>query len=432
MLVYTLLLLFFILFIFLAKNNFVLALAIMLATLPSYLLRFHFGPLPTTLLEIMITTLFIVWITLHQENILTWLKQAIKKYPSIFLASSIFLIAATISIFFNPQILKAGGEWRAFYLQPFLVFLIISHSLSTEKNVKKILLGLIIGGLATSLLAIYQHYTGWAVPYDFWENRQTYRVTGWFGFPNAVGLYLAPLVPLSFYLLLSGIARRRHGFDLVLIIINLLFIPLAILAIVFAKTTGALVALIAASILFLFLWRPTRWPTLLVCLLAGLVFFFSPVTEKKQEMLLQDFSGQLRLEMWGETLEYLNHHPWRGTGLANYSQEIAPYRINKNIEIFHHPHNLFLTIWVNTGLMGVIGFVWLLIAALRAGLATFISWEKEKILPMCALSALTIILVTGLVDSPYIKNDLAIIFWLIISLLTSPTLWSTPFGKQKN
>jgi len=47
------------------------------------------------------------------------------------------------------------------------------------------------------------------VPWEFWENRNTYRVTGWYGFPNAVGLFIAPLIPLSLYLLKKNIINLK-------------------------------------------------------------------------------------------------------------------------------------------------------------------------------------------------------------------------------
>ena len=219
-------------FTFLTWRKLDLGLFFIFLLLPSYLIRFKFAGLPSTLLEIMIWVVFITWVIKtykpqHQSrarcgaqhlNIQTYkqfisyllspittLISQIKKYPSLFLAITLFLSAATISIFTSIDTRAALGEWKAFYIEPVLLFIIlISLPLSGGQGgslVEKILFALVLCGLATSLLAIYQHFTGWMVPWKFWENGNTFRVTGWYGFPNGVGLFLAPLVPLAIYLI---------------------------------------------------------------------------------------------------------------------------------------------------------------------------------------------------------------------------------------
>ena len=112
-----------------------------------------------------------------------------------------------------------------------------------------------------------------------------------------------------------------------------------------------------------------------------------------------------------------------GAGLAAYSKKIAPYhqKVNgENIEIFHHPHNIFLTMWVNLGILGLIGFVWILVwffsVALSRNNLTIGQFNNSTIIPFLAASMITL-LTTGLVDSPYIKNDLSIFFWALMTLL---------------
>jgi O-antigen ligase len=139
--------------------------------------------------------------------------------------------------------------------------------------------------------------------------------------------------------------------------------------------------------------------------------------------------------MWAETTEFLKAHPIAGAGLASYSQMIKPYRIDKWIEVFHHPHNIFLTMWVNIGLLGLFAFVWLLVwffksaicpdarsgsrTSCRDNLQSAINTERgTRDKPtIYIMTSMTIIIVMGLVDSPYIKNDLAILFWLLPALL---------------
>jgi len=130
---------------------------------------------------------------------------------------------------------------------------------------------------------------------------------------------------------------------------------------------------------------------------------------------MQDRSGQIRLGIWRETLTFLKDHPIAGSGLASYSLRIVPYhqKVNgENIEIFHHPHNIFLTIWINTGILGLLAFLGILLNIFY----TNIFKKKLTAQNYIVLVSLISLLITGLVDSPIIKNDMSILFWFIIFL----------------
>ncbi len=437
------------LFTFITWHRFNFALAFLFFCLPTYLIRFNLGPLPTTLLEVMIWIITIVWLIKYRENI-QYLISNIKHNKSLFLATALFLLAATISIFTSINLRSALGEWKAFYMEPIIVFLILittiqpRYKTQTISNIQypisnNIILALTLCGLLTSLLAIIQHFTGWLVPYDFWQNENTFRVTAWYGFPNAVGLFLAPIVPLAFYLILRSKKQETNKYKKInfkywiLNIVCILYLVSSLFAIYFAKSTGALVALAAGLLFFLFFYnKKTRiFAIIFSCVtLITLIFGIPQGNRIKDEFFLQDRSGQLRLNMWAETTEFLKVHPIAGAGLASYSKLIYPYRIDKWIEVFHHPHNIFLTMWVNLGLLGLFAFVWIIVAIFnfqffptqgtgsRLYVGTiFNQFKKFSIFNLCVLTSLVIILVMGLVDSPYIKNDLAILFWLLPALL---------------
>lgn len=385
------------------------------------------------------------------------LKSLVKANPSLFVAIALFLSGATISIFTSINLKSALGEWKAFYIEPFLIFIILITTLNytppptrgrlgggqglDKKNyINNILSALVLCGLATALLAIYQHFTGWMVPWEYWENRNTYRVTVWYGFPNGVGLFLAPLIPLALYLLKQSLGKlkiknkryeigdRYTKIQIISYLLSLISIPLATL---FAKSTGGLIGIIAGIIFLLVLWKKTQKFTLVFGILTFTAFIFMPNNQIKEELLLQDRSGQIRIAMWGETVEFLSDNPIRGAGLASYKTLIYPYRIDKWIEVFHHPHNIFLTMWVNLGLLGLVGFVWILVWFFRAGFLAIgkkippLGEEGEGgvhgLLIVFLLSSMVTLITTGLVDSPYIKNDLSLFFWLLIALMIIST-----------
>ncbi|PLX26417.1 hypothetical protein C0581_04565 [Candidatus Parcubacteria bacterium] len=390
-----------------------------LLLLPTYLIRFSIGPLPTTLLETMLWIILIIWIFKYNKKIVLSLKSYILSHKNLFIAATLFLLAATISIFTAIDLKSAAGEWKAFYIEPFLFFLILITTVKKEKIVSHILTPLILCGLVTSILSIYQHFTGWMVPWDFWENRDTFRITGWYGYPNAVGLFLAPVVPLALYSLIENIKKIRQK-KKACALPHVLFLLTAPLAIFFAKSTGGLIGMAAGIGILLLLYKKTRWPILVLGIISFILLLITPNTNSiKQELLMQDRSGQIRVAMWGEATALLSDRPILGAGLRSYAQRIAPYHTTVNgegIEIFHLPHNLFLALWVNTGILGLFSFLWMIIVMIRIFLFSLYKKSSSK-LNYFIISSLIIILVTGLVDSPYFKNDLSIFFWLLPALL---------------
>lgn len=401
--------------------------------LPTYLIRFHTGPLPTTLLELMLWIVFAIFIAnavRRSEFDVQWwsLHNLLQKNRLLALGTIFFLVAATVAVFVSSDLRAAAGEWKAFYVEPVILFLLLAAYLRDKKQItQQLILALILSGLAVSAYAIMQKLAGgWTVPEAFWQSG---RVTAWYGFPNGVGLFLTPLIPLALLLIKTAydrvIARndsdaaisrllRCARNDAGIVIPAFLFLICAPLAVLFAKSTGGLVGIAGGIGILLLLWKRTRWPALAAGVIGILIVLLLPQLDNiKTELLARDRSGQIRRAIWSETLVFLEDNTLLGAGLASYTQRIAPYhgQVNgENIEIFHHPHNLFLTMWVNLGLLGAAGFVMLILWFYQNA-----QYKKES---MFVVACMTAILITGLVDSPYIKNDLSIFFWFVLALGT--------------
>lgn len=418
-------------------HRYSLALGIFCALLPTYLLRFSIFGIPTTVLEGMLWIIILVSLYKYKKNHRILFT---KNNHSLIFATLLFLLGATIALFTSIDLRAALGEWKAFYIEPVLLFLVLAMTMEAQKKndtsiIDRLITGLLVGGLATALFAIYQYWSGGTfVPYAFWENRQTYRVTAWYGFPNAIGLYLGPLFALALYQIkkqwekLKGckiqdtnktqitnnnLQKNLFIGNWILFVSCILFLISSLLACWYSKSTGALVGIAASIGLLLIIYKKTRWLAIILGIigLAGIIAMPAD-NSLRQELLMQDRSGQLRIDMWGETIELLKSHPLVGAGLASYSELIAPYRIDKKIEVFHHPHTIFMTMWVNIGLIGLIGFVWVVVWFYRMGCVQL----KNPITPYL-LASMTCVIVMGLVDSPYIKNDLSIFFWLLINFM---------------
>ena len=460
--------LFLIVFLLLSWRRLETGLFFIAALLPTYLIRFQILGLPLTLLESMILIVFAIWFFKEWPELKKRLrlvlaglknkkndkdeKDEVEKTNYPFWREIILLLVISfISLVVAGFSLAALGIWKAYFLEPVLLFIVAVNVLSSNKKRERLFLALALSVLSISLVAIYQKISGQFIANDFWAASESRRVVSWFNYPNAVGLFLAPLVVLFsgvFYSLpklssLSG-AFKKIGFLLVII--------LGVLSIFFARSDGGLAAVLVALFVFAFLADRKKRVLALSGLGIFLIFAFAyaPLGESLFNHLgFKNLSGQIRLQQWEETMETLKGPAFLlGNGLSGYQEAVRPYHQDgiffnydglenfdavvwasstlrekywQPVEIYLYPHNIFLNFWTELGLIGAILFLWILIKATLIALKLFYHYKREdnsrRYLALGILGALIAIFVHGLVDVPYFKNDLAALFFLLLAVL---------------
>ncbi|MFA5936208.1 MAG: O-antigen ligase family protein [Patescibacteria group bacterium] len=382
--------------------------------LPLYVVRFRIGPLPTTLLEVALIILFSVWLSsrlrlssLRRQGSsldrLGWVPAfAGMTKNEWFWPLGLWLLAGLISVFVAENHVAAFGLWRAYFLEPAIIFMMLSDLLKTDDDKRAIL---------RSICAVLAIITAWAIlqmagllpiPSPWNVAPQGLRATGPFPFPNALALFAVPLAALCFHFALKDkpLLNRAALFAA---------FGCGLVAAALAKSDGGLIALAAAAFISLVIKKETRRYAIIAAILGTIVIAVIPTTRDiaTKQLFFKEWSGKVRLVMWGETKTMLFDRPIQGAGLGNFPNAIKPYHKATWMEIFQYPHNILLNLWSETGLLGVLAFGWILVTWIRHG-------------RFDALPIITVILVHGLVDVPYFKNDLAIAFWMMIILTTHP------------
>ncbi len=418
-----LLILFFCGFAYLAWRNLLWATAALLALLPSYLIRFSLGSMPMTLLETMILILFAVWflkLKLKKEKFSSSLKILEKKNWTWLIFA--WLIFAMVSLLISPDLRAAAGIFKAYFFEPVLFLLVFLSVVKTKKDLDIVFYALGISALAVSAFAIYQKFTGFAIPNPIWQAAATRRVTSFYGYPNAIGLYLAPIVVFYVGWLISKFQALSFKFQKTLItnfkplIFQLFVIVLSLVAIIFARSEGAYVGVLAGLFFLGLMTKKLRWPTVALAIIFVTVIALVPQFRHYavEQITFQNDSGKVRQIMWRETWRMLHDRIFSGAGLAGYQENFAPYHKALHIEIYLYPHNLFLNFWSELGLGGLIVFLLMMIKFFKDSIKNLFVIRYSLLVTLMA--AMITILVHGLVDVPYFKNDLAILFWLIIGL----------------
>ena len=110
----------------------------------------------------------------------------------------------------------------------------------------------------------------------------------------------------------------------------------------------------------------------------------------------------------------LKDHWWSGAGLAAYQLNMVPYHHVDWLEIYLYPHNLFLNFWSELGILGLLCFLAILFFIIREFKFLF---KNNQILFWPLLFMWLSWFVQGLVDVPYFKNDLSVLFFIQLGLL---------------
>lgn len=398
------LLLLFVTFSIFAWRDFKTALASLAFLLPTYLLRFSLGPIPFTVLEGFILILTILWITKH-GGIHTHLKNLDPFIRPLLL----LLAAACFAVVVAPNTLEALNTWKSYFIEPLLVFLMLRTTFTHEDDWEQIPKFFAWSVIALSLFGIIQYLTGLALPAP-WDIER--RITSIFPYPNALGLYLAPLVGMSIVLFI----KKRGG------ALWLASIVLGIIGIILAQTEAALVAIPAGLLITLLLTDISSRTKLRIAFEATVIglLLVSLVPIISEKIFLQDYSGQVRIAQWQETRALIQDNPAFGAGLSGYPQAIAPYHDFRFYEVFQYPHNIFLNIWVELGILGLIAFFWLAWLMLKK------TQSSDHKLVLASFAALAIMTIHGLVDVPFFKNDLSVMTLIFIAILSANAIRRQP------
>ena len=375
--------------------------------LPLYLLRFKIDWLPVNFLEGWVFLLFLFWIALN-EPLREFLRAFQKKYfQSLFWPTVFIFIGLTLSSLFSNELLTSAGIWKSWFLFPVFFAFLVFKKTKQKDQLKRILIGLFLSGLVVASISLVYWVFG----------RLTYdgRLKAFYLSPNFLSMYLMPIWLLSF-VLYSYLSRKTTKAFLLLSQLVIL------LAIYLTYSYGAWLAG-GLGLFFLFVFF-SRFNFLKIILLSVLLimlvcFVFGCFSNQKLQDVFESprSSWQSRLMIWRSAWQIGQDHLILGIGPGLFQQHYLDYQKHYPPYLewaVPQPHNLYLAWWLQGGLLGLFGFLWLIIVFFRLAYREI---KKNQSVLMTGLVAVMIYFLShGLIDTPYWKNDFAFLFWLVIGL----------------
>ncbi|QQR83398.1 O-antigen ligase family protein [Candidatus Peregrinibacteria bacterium] len=391
----------------------------------AYFWRFSIFGIPTTVLEVFVYGLLGGWLLLWviAKRPLRW--NATLRWM---LGGALFIVAgALIGLIASPatfdlpsgELLNAkrvgAGIFKGWVLTPVVYFWVLTQMIDSAKKAERLLKWFVYSAALIVLIGFIMMAWGHGFTYD-------HRFSAFFESANQLALYLVPATLLNAYFVFHEVHdhKKEQWFDILLLV----FLSVGLFL---TQSYAAMLAAFGSLTLYgLYYWYTHKRESKIISLaLAALFFTFalalvSQMNTPKFKQFL-DFENRssttVRLEIYQTSLHLIKEHPFTGIGpglfQANYQTNVENvlnenrpeteehrYPLEWNMP---HAHNIFLGFWLNAGLLGLIGFLLVL------------AWSHRKFTyPLIALWG---IVAHGLFDMPFWKNDLAMIFWMLMACI---------------
>jgi O-antigen ligase len=304
--------------------------------------------------------------------------------PLVKFSLALYLIGGVIGVFVAPSQHESLGAFKAWIFAPLLLSWIVMTI--GEDREKIVYAGLASYGLILSLLAFRQVI----------GDGLTSRAMAYFNSPNYLAAALMPLAVLFGW---HAYKQKSWSFG---ILTGIIFA-----AGILTRSLGGLIGVIIALI-FSYFYLNKRLKYFLLALGIILVLVSGVILVKRTEGVTNSLNG--RIQIWHVGTYFVESWPITGDGLRGFEHDYPNYVgtiIHGNVQEWSapEPHNLVLALWLSIGLPGLLGFVGLMVVAL-----------KWRTMPSAAQLALIAILGHGLVDTPYWRIDLCAIVWVLLAI----------------
>jgi O-antigen ligase len=382
---------------------------ITIVLVPFYFLRFDVFGIPTNILEIavLISLLSTFYFLLSTKR--PWRFGQVWPY--------LITITAALGIFFTNDLENALGWFKGYFLVPLVLYFVIIN-IFDKKEARQLSIPIYISTMLVGLWAILQklgiitvlfYQRGDASFAQYLEEH--IRVFGPFESPNYLAMFLVPMIFLS----IPFITLIKDKYLQAAAAVGLI---LPFVALLFSGSRAGMIALLVCAVLAftIRIKRSFQVSNLLISALAivsviALAYYFVI-------MQFNTNSDTVRLEIYRYSIEIIRNNWIWGVGLGGFRETIVNATANaEGFKTFAlpyalHPHNIFLAFWLNMGLAGIIAFLINIVVFVYR----FLADKKKELLYLCAFLVMAAILVHGMFDTTYFKNDLSAIFFLELAV----------------
>ncbi len=351
-------------------------------------------------------------------------------------AIGLFGLASVISLVAFGVNGEKFAQWMVLYAQPLIIFFLIKYFLPSaeiDMEARQRWVGYFYGAAyivvgAAGVLAMVQYFTLLTLPPAWWGNaNEPKRSIAFFAHANAFGLFVTPLLAW----LISDVVRRiqlawesfrQFGFAVYKkdshFLVNkycTVLWTLGVVGMFLSLSRGAWLGFLAAAIVYALVAANKK---MLIGFAAAGIILVGVVTvvPNLRYRVLLPFHGEkstvARFSLWDTAGKMIADSPVLGKGVNGFSDNWDKYNTDAGLEHYNFPHNILLNFWVDLGFLGVVSMMAILLASAWRGFTQ----RKTSTVALGLLLFIVAMVAHGLIDIPYLKNDLALMFWIVLAL----------------
>lgn len=306
-----------------------------------------------------------------------------------------------------------------------LFFVVTTYLLINEKLSIHYLAKSIVVFVAISLLiAVYQLYDAWGIS-DF--KTFIYQICSTYGNKNLFSSIL--FLALPFVLIFGFISKRWSLVSYFVLIATLVLL-------VFIQTRIVLIALILSFVIYFLMAKPSKDKSVKFKRLFLILLFFSFISlvwfalTYKSIYFSTIFNSKSvfeRISIWDNSVQMSKDHFWTGVGAGNWQIYFPKYglehfipNIQNGVVSFQRPHNDFLWVLCETGLIGLLSYasIFCIILFYSYKIVKQSGDEDRKIYLLFFAFVIGYIFIS-LVDFPLERIEHQLIFCTLCSIVTA-------------
>ena len=349
--------------------------------------------------------------------LVAWHHRSSAKEPStspLFLYMGLYLLMTGVSILFSEDVGRSI-LLSASLLPPILAFLLIAEYLGGHKDIRLIYLTFAIVSFGLSAVLLAAVVTGKVADPFVWVSTA--------GSPLLVVkndvTFVAVIAPLSLALIYLK-PRSISG------LVALASLMSGIVVVGFFQSRTALFTMIVSIICFFLFMKPRRGLTFGLATLVIVVGIDSLMGFPLLERFIHHWDGSGRIPLWISAWEMFLDAPLTGHGPHTFVQLYSSYLQNISLpswlpadsRIVPWPHNLYLEVLAEEGILGFASFLFLLTGGLLAGLRfrRIVSTEA-RILGYGALASLVAFCFASLFELTFLRQWVALVLFIMLGVI---------------
>ncbi|MCL2362690.1 MAG: O-antigen ligase family protein [Defluviitaleaceae bacterium] len=310
--------------------------------------------------------------------------------------------------------------------------LLVTACVQSRDSVDLFICGFVIASAIAGVVGVYQIFVGDTTP-GAWLDMVLFtdiglRLSSTFGNANVYGTYLLLAIPVAAACIVY--AKKTFFRICALGITGLLFINLLA-----TYSRGCYVSLAIGAVAFVLIIRKQLIIVLIPALVGILLVLPSTVVNRLFSILnFEDTSTIFRLNIWRGSLRMLGDFWPIGIGQGEYAFNRVYTYYSLGAIFTPHSHNLFMQIFIETGIVGLLVFIGVLACFFRAQ-ANFLRKVKEfrlRVFSAALIAAVVGFLAQGFFDHNFYNHRVLLTFFLLIGIGIAFTRAAAPKEEGKD